>query len=138
VLHRRIETTPLLKMRARNLCLTDGSEKLPFRLSMERNNCMTKPKFSRMDNSGDGRLCVRPPSHPASPIGSSLVTQLNPLLIDLLNQPVGHLWDHDWPVLHRAMLAAAEQPQVALLRRLVGRHQVWDGVAGIARAIDHE
>ena len=58
--------------------------------------------------------------------------------IDLLHQPVGHLWDHDWVVLHRTMLTAAEQPQVALLRRLVGRHQVRDGIAGIARAVDHE
>lgn len=41
-------------------------------------------------------------------------------LIDFLRQPIGQLWHHDWPVLHCAMLAAAEQPQVTLLGRLVG------------------
>jgi hypothetical protein len=58
--------------------------------------------------------------------------------IDFLFQPIGHLRDHDWPVFHRAMLAEAEQPQIARLRCMVGRHQVRDGEEAIARAVDHE
>ena len=78
------------------------------------------------------------PSPSANRLFPQAAEPLLPSLIDLLSQPVCHLWDNHWPILHSAMLAAAEQPQIALLCCLVGRGQVRDSVARIARPVDNK